>query len=84
MFTLNDDDSSKNSYCKACASETLIDDSSNPDSGTGKFEDKINTFEKDVAFFKRSDEFKALDRVIGTGEKSGKVVKKIYPDACYA
>tara|TARA_R110000796_G_scaffold173375_2_gene290321 strand:- start:1240 stop:5460 length:4221 start_codon:yes stop_codon:yes gene_type:complete len=39
-----------------------------------KAQNLLNTFEKDVAFFKRSDEFKALDSVIGTGEKSGKIV----------
>ena len=39
-----------------------------------KAQNLVNTFGKDAAVFKRSDDFKALDSVIGTGEKAGKVV----------
>lgn len=39
-----------------------------------KAQNLVSTFQSDVAFFKRSDDFKALDNVIGTGEKAGKIV----------
>jgi len=39
-----------------------------------KAQNLVSTFQSDVAFFKRSEDFKALDNVIGTGEKAGKIV----------